>query len=103
MPSFCDASHAEPLSGDGFRLEFYDDGYPKLPECLRRRARFMGDEEIQNLDVHRTVQSQKKDCAGNAVFSSPSIRYGATAATLRRITITLVALTVKAARNTFSL
>ena len=34
------ASHAEPLSGDGFRLEFYDDGYPKLPECLRRRARY---------------------------------------------------------------
>ena len=33
-------SHAEPLSGDGFRLEFYDDGYPKLPECLRRRARY---------------------------------------------------------------
>ena len=33
-------SHAEPLSGDDFRLEFYDDGYPKLPECLRRRARY---------------------------------------------------------------
>ena len=33
-------SHAEPLSGDGIRLEFYDDGYPKLPECLRRRARY---------------------------------------------------------------
>ena len=30
-------SHAEPLSGDGFRLEFYDDGYPKLPACLRRK------------------------------------------------------------------
>jgi hypothetical protein len=27
--------HAE--SGDGFRLEFYDDGYPKLPEWLRRK------------------------------------------------------------------
>ena len=26
----------EPLSGDGFRVEFSDDGYPKLPECLRR-------------------------------------------------------------------
>ena len=33
-------THAEPLSGDGFRLEFYDDGYPKLAECLRRRARY---------------------------------------------------------------
>ena len=33
-------SHVGPLSGDGFRLEFYDDGYPKLPECLRRRARY---------------------------------------------------------------
>ena len=31
------SSHAEPLSGDGFRLEFYDDGSPKLPKCLRRR------------------------------------------------------------------
>jgi len=30
-------SHAEPLSGEGFRLEFYDDGYPKLPERLRRK------------------------------------------------------------------
>jgi len=30
-------SHAEPLSGDGFQLEFYDDGYPKLPEWLRRK------------------------------------------------------------------
>jgi hypothetical protein len=33
-------SHAEPLSGDGIRLEFYDDDYPKLPECLRRRVRY---------------------------------------------------------------
>jgi hypothetical protein len=24
----------EPLSGDGFQLEFGDDGYPKLPQCL---------------------------------------------------------------------
>jgi hypothetical protein len=28
-------SHAEPLSGDGFRLEFYDDSHPKLPAWLR--------------------------------------------------------------------
>jgi hypothetical protein len=33
-------SHAEPLSGDGIRLEIYDDDYPKLPECLRHRARY---------------------------------------------------------------
>jgi hypothetical protein len=33
-------SHPEPVSGDGFRPEFYDDDYPKLPECLRRRARY---------------------------------------------------------------
>jgi hypothetical protein len=33
------SSHAEPLSGEGFRLEFYDDGYPKLPECVRRKRR----------------------------------------------------------------
>ena len=33
-------SHAEALSCEGFQLEFYDDGYPKLPECLRRRARY---------------------------------------------------------------
>ena len=31
-------SRAEP-SGDDFQLEFYDDGFPKLPECLRRKAR----------------------------------------------------------------
>jgi hypothetical protein len=31
-------SHAERLSGDGFWLEFYEDGYPKLPECLRRKS-----------------------------------------------------------------
>ena len=30
-------SHAEPLSGDGVQLEFYDDGYPKLPDWLRRK------------------------------------------------------------------
>jgi hypothetical protein len=30
-------SHAEPLSGDGL-VEFYDDSYPKLPECLRRKS-----------------------------------------------------------------
>jgi hypothetical protein len=30
-------SYAEPLRGDGFRLKFYDDGYAKLPECLRRK------------------------------------------------------------------
>jgi hypothetical protein len=27
----------EPLSGDDFHLQFYDDGFPKLPECLRRK------------------------------------------------------------------
>jgi hypothetical protein len=25
-----------PLQGDDFALEYYPDGYPKLPECLRR-------------------------------------------------------------------
>ena len=30
-------SRAEPLSGDAFPLEFYDDGYPRLPACLRRK------------------------------------------------------------------
>ena len=33
-------SYAEPLSGDGIRIEFCDDDYPKLPECLRHRARY---------------------------------------------------------------
>ena len=33
-------SHAEPLSGEGIRIEFDQGGYPKLPECLRRRARY---------------------------------------------------------------
>jgi hypothetical protein len=28
----------EPLGGDGFQLEFSDDAYPKLPECLRRKG-----------------------------------------------------------------
>jgi hypothetical protein len=32
------ASYAETLSGDGFRLEFDQGAYPKLPECLRRRT-----------------------------------------------------------------
>jgi hypothetical protein len=32
-------SRAEPLSGDDFQLEFSDDGFPKLPECLRRKPR----------------------------------------------------------------
>ena len=64
--------------------------------------------KIQNFDVHRTVQKQdagqNKDVAGNSVSSSPSICYGATAAqpaTLGRTAITLAALTVKAAQNTF--
>ena len=30
-------SHHQPVSGEGFRLEFYDDGHPKLPECLQRK------------------------------------------------------------------
>jgi hypothetical protein len=30
-------SNAEPLSGNSFPLEFYDDDYPKLPECIRRK------------------------------------------------------------------
>jgi hypothetical protein len=33
-------SHAEPLRGGGTLLEFYDDDYPQLPECLRRKARY---------------------------------------------------------------
>jgi hypothetical protein len=28
---------SDPLSGDDYPLEFYADGYPKLPECLRRK------------------------------------------------------------------
>ena len=28
---------AEPLQGDDYQLDYYDDGYPVLPECLRRR------------------------------------------------------------------
>ena len=36
-PLLAATTHAEPLSEDGSRLEFYDDGYPKLPECLRRK------------------------------------------------------------------
>ena len=31
-------SRAEPLSGEGIRIEFDQGGNPKLPECLRRRA-----------------------------------------------------------------
>jgi hypothetical protein len=27
----------EPLSGDDFHLQFYDDGFAKLPTCLRRK------------------------------------------------------------------
>jgi hypothetical protein len=37
-------SHAEPLSGAGFQLEFYDGGCPKLPECLRRTKGHEGSE-----------------------------------------------------------
>jgi hypothetical protein len=29
---------SDPLSGDDYPLEFYADGYPKLPECLRRKT-----------------------------------------------------------------
>ena len=25
-----------PLQGDDYPLEYYEDGYPKIPECLRR-------------------------------------------------------------------
>jgi hypothetical protein len=25
-------------SGDGYQLEYYEDGYPKLPACLDRRG-----------------------------------------------------------------
>jgi hypothetical protein len=27
-----------PLRGDDYLLEYYEDGYPKLPSCLDRRA-----------------------------------------------------------------
>jgi hypothetical protein len=27
---------AEPLQGDDFKVEYYDDGYPKIPKCLDR-------------------------------------------------------------------
>jgi hypothetical protein len=27
-----------PLQGDDYQLEYYEDGYPKLPACLDRRA-----------------------------------------------------------------
>jgi hypothetical protein len=26
------------LSGDDYPIEYYDDGYPKLPQCLDRRS-----------------------------------------------------------------
>jgi len=34
---FAGNAPGEVLSGDDFQLEFYDDGFPKLPECLRRK------------------------------------------------------------------
>ena len=32
-------STAQPVNGDDFQLEYYSDGYPKLPECLDRRRK----------------------------------------------------------------
>ena len=32
-----DESTAKPLQGDDYQLDYYADGYPKLPECLDRR------------------------------------------------------------------
>ena len=29
----------EPLQGDDVQLEYYQDGYPKLPACLNRRRK----------------------------------------------------------------
>jgi hypothetical protein len=109
----------EPLSGERFWLEFYDDGYPKLPECLRRKTsredrlaqiphRVCRVKEIQNFDVPRTVQKQDagpdKDFAGNSASSpplyvmallSPSLHTARTATT-----IVIVGHTAKAAPNT---
>ena len=30
-------SESKPLQGDDYQLEYYEDGYPKLPACLDRR------------------------------------------------------------------
>jgi hypothetical protein len=32
-------STAQPVNGDDVQLEYYSDGYPKLPECLDRRSK----------------------------------------------------------------
>jgi len=32
-------STAQPVNGDDFQLEYYSDGYPKLPECFDRRSK----------------------------------------------------------------
>jgi hypothetical protein len=29
----------DPLSGDDYPLEYYEDGFPKLPACLNRKAK----------------------------------------------------------------
>ncbi len=34
----------ETLMGDDYPLEYYPDGYPKLPDCLRRKKERFGDE-----------------------------------------------------------
>lgn len=34
----------ETLKGDDYPLEFHADGYPKLPDCLRRKQERFGDE-----------------------------------------------------------
>ena len=34
-----DESTSKPLQGDDYQLEYYADGYPKLPACLDRRRR----------------------------------------------------------------
>jgi hypothetical protein len=36
-PSYGFGRKGDPLRGDNFPLEYYNDGYPKLPDCLDRR------------------------------------------------------------------
>jgi len=32
-------SRIEPLSGDDYPIEYHEDGFPKLPACLNRKAK----------------------------------------------------------------
>jgi hypothetical protein len=68
------------LQGDDYPLEYYEDGYPKLPACLDRRAlkakaAMSGDHDIQVAELDATTSRARIRLTGDVGDKADALAY----------------------------